>query len=155
MNISSHRDIVDLHDEECLMRCRINQSQNLRFEWKGRKIGSPVETEAGLRSNRPVLTLMQNSFERGSIEGTLRRYRHHIRCPPWRSRYPCRGQKVVRWILGSSGNLQIVLNTRIKGDSQWSTARGVVFGNERFSMTDQVDLYIIATCGPPVTYVCP
>jgi len=42
------------------------------------------------------------------------------------------GRNVVRWILGSSGNLQIVLNTQIKGDSQWSTARGVVFGNEDF-----------------------
>ena len=100
------------------MRYRINQNPYLRFEWKGQKIESPVEKDVELRSNRPVLTLMQNNFE---CEGAQWCYRHHMRWPLWRSRYPCRGQKVMRWIQGSSGNLQIVLNTRIEGDSQWST----------------------------------
>ena len=118
------------------MCCGINQNPNLKFELKGRKIESPVETEVLLRSNRPALTLMQNNCERGSVDGAQRCYRHHIRCPLWRFRYPCRGQKVMRGILESSGNLQIVLNMRIDGDS---TARGAVFGNERFSRTDHAD----------------
>jgi len=53
----------------------------------------------------------------------------------------------MRWIQGSSGNLQIVLNTRIE---ELAMVNGD-FGNEDFSMTDQVDF--IYHCQVPVTYV--